>query len=153
MEHSAVSVKKQPYPLFKSLRLKKSSPLMYTADFKRVHIIKSIFAPQEHCMLQKWSYHQKHCRPFQHYLLQKSSYQTAVSPQSSNSLSQQPSKRGGWVYSIINWSLVFDCVLTQHKKQLWKFVSVSSFRKPISLKNCFEFILKFCDLMFLNHKN
>ena len=101
MEHSAVSVKKQPYPLFKSLRLKKSSPLMNTADSKRVHIIKSIIAPSEPCMLQKWSYHQKHCRPFQHYMLQKSSYQTAVSPQSSNSLSQQPSKRGGWVPVLI----------------------------------------------------
>ena len=45
-------------------------------------------APHEHCMLQKWSYHQKHCRPFQHYMLQKSSYQTAKSPQSSDSRSQ-----------------------------------------------------------------
>ena len=143
MEHSAVSVKKQPYPLFKSLRLKKSSPLMNTADSKRVHIIKSIVAPQEHCMLQKWSYHQKHCRPFQHYMLQKSSYQTAVSPQSSNSLSQQPSKRGGWVYVIISSSLVFDCVLTQHKKQLCKFVSVSNVRKQISFKNCLNSSLSF----------
>ena len=40
----------------------------------------------------------------------------SVAPQSSNSLSQQPSKRGGWVHAIISSLLVFYCVLTQHKK-------------------------------------
>ena len=37
-------------------------------------------APHQQCMLQKRSYHQKNCRPFEHYMLQKLPYQTAVSP-------------------------------------------------------------------------
>ena len=37
-------------------------------------------APHQHCMLQKRSYHQKNCRPFEYYMLQKLSFQTAVSP-------------------------------------------------------------------------
>ena len=56
------SVKKQLYPLSKSLRLEEK------------------LAPHQHCMLQKRSYHQKNCRPFEYYMLQKLSYQTAVSP-------------------------------------------------------------------------